>query len=311
MQAKGLFQGVRLTVFAPSRQWMTSQGEVDYALHEKALCALETLGFELRLTGSVWLEDRRFAGTDRERAADFVTALNLEGSDLLMALRGGWGAARMLSCLDWEAIPGEIPPLVGYSDITAINLALLARKNIVSWQGPTLRDLIDPDPLTLEGLEMVLGRRPFSLSWPARRFFGSERGEVSGVLWGGNLSVLTSLIGTPYFPSGVLASDNILFLEDVSESAYRIDRMLMQLELTGALRHTKAIVAGEFTGADQSCGWDGDFELFDALQDTAERSGVPVIDGLPFGHVHAKTSLPVGERVRLVYSGGGVTLERR
>lgn len=98
------------------------------------------------------------------------------------------------------------------------------------------------------------------------------------------------------------------FLEEVGEAAYRIDRFLMQLALTGILSQTRAIVLGHCTGADRACGWEGDFSLRDALADSVARTGVPIITGLPFGHTHSKVSLPVGARVRLMREGERVAL---
>lgn len=313
------FSGVKLTVMAPSRQWVTETGEVDLALHEKARAALDALGFSVTTLEGVYKEDRRFAGTDAERAADWMRALTEVEADMVIALRGGWGAARILPLLDWGKLAGtpegedvasrkEIP-LVGFSDFTAINLAMLAKTNRVTWQGPTLKDLIEPTELTLEGLQMALGRRPWEVTWQDATGYGAKEAlEIEGPLWGGNLTVLASLIGTPYFPKKEQIAGGILFLEEVGEAAYRIDRFLMQLALTGILSQTRAIVLGHCTGADRACGWEGDFSLRDALADSVARTGVPIITGLPFGHTHSKVSLPVGARVRLMREGERVAL---
>lgn len=319
---KPRFAGVHLTLVAPSRQWMTETGEIDYALHQKAQASLQELGFSVTTWGGVYLEDRRFAGTDAERAADWMAALTTpHACDLVMALRGGWGAARILPLLDWERLSSVIAideaardswlpvPLMGFSDFTAMNLALWSKTGRLTWQGPTLRDLIEPDELTLAGLEMALGRRPWKVAWEGATVYGGRDAfTLEGPIWGGNLTVLTSLIGTPYFPSVQQTAGGMLFIEEVGEAAYRLDRMLMQLSLSGALDGTRAILVGHCSGADRAYGWAGDFSLKDVLADTAARTGIPVITGLPFGHVHAKASLPVGCSVRLRYEDGTVSL---
>lgn len=186
------FSGVKLTVMAPSRQWVTETGEVNLlALHEKARAALDALGFSVTTLEGVYKEDRRFAGTDAERAADWMRALTEVEADMVIALRGGWGAARILPLLDWGKLAGtpegedvasrkEIP-LVGFSDFTAINLAMLAKTNRVTWQGPTLKDLIEPTELTLEGLQMALGRRPWEVTWQDATGYGAKEAlEIEG-----------------------------------------------------------------------------------------------------------------------------------
>ncbi len=303
------FSGVRLTVVAPSRQWQCADGSIDWATHERAMLALEALGFTVTMMGGAYLEDRRFAGCDSARASDLMAALTEVPADMVMALRGGWGAARILPLLDWEALAAHsatMPPLVGFSDFTALNLAFYAKLEQASWQGPTLKDLIEPAALTLEGLEMVLGRKSFSLAWSGAEALGcAERFSTTGTLWGGNLTVLCALLGSEYFPR---FSESILFIEDVGEAAYKIDRMLVALSLAGALRGVRAIVVGDCAGADRACAWAGDFSLAHALEDAQRREGIPIVTGLPFGHIHEKASLPFGARVTLTHERGRSSL---
>ena len=295
---KAVFVGLTLTVTAPSRQWVGPEGGIDWKLRRAAFDAAESLGFRIREMNGTAKETARFAGSDDVRARDLMCAATEIPSDLIMALRGGYGASRILDLLDWEALGASRVPMVGYSDFTAVSLALLARTGRVSWQGPTLRDLIGIDPLTLAGLETVLGRRALDVRWETD-FAG--RIDMTGVLWGGNLAVLASLAGTPYFPN---VDGGILFIEDIGESAYRIERMLLTLDMAGILRRQRAIVVGNMKGADRAVGWEGDFSLSDALGYMAGRTGLPVATGLPFGHIHAKCALPVGAEVRLTAAGG-------
>ena len=297
-----LFRGLTLAVTAPSRQWVTAKGGIDWLLRREAFASAEKLGFRLRELPSTYLEMARFAGSDQVRAQDFVSALTETDADLVMAMRGGYGAARLLDLIDWEALRGVTTPMVGFSDFTALNLAFYAKTGQVSWQGPTLRDLIQPEALTLEGLTTVLGQRPLDVSWTTQVI---QTLDVTGTLWGGNLAVLTSLVGTPYLSEH---DGDILFIEDVAEPAYRIERMLMTLRLAGILDKQKAVIVGDMQGADRPVGWDGDFSLAMALDYLADQTGIPFVTGLPFGHIHRKCSLPVGGRVRVTQKEGAIRI---
>ncbi len=307
------FEGKSLMICAPSRQWVTPTGEVDFALHHRAREAAEALGFEVFYQPGSFKLEARFAGDDKMRAQEFVRALETSGMDLVMALRGGYGAARLLAQLsesDWARIEASTTPIVGYSDFTAINLALLATVQKVSWHGPTLRDLIDPDPLTLKQLAMVMGLEAWEVDWtvtehrlesesertlPRSPAFKDDYQVITGPLWGGNLSVLTSLIGTPYFPP---IEGGILCLEDIAEPAYRVDRQLIQLYEAGILTKQACVVLGEFTGIDKASAWAEDFSSR-SVGETLIRLGVPFVTGCPMGHQKRKVSLPIGETVRL------------
>ena len=190
-----LFRGLTLAVIAPSRQWVTAKGGIDWLLRREAFASAEKLGFRLRELPSTYQEMARFAGSDQVRAQDFVSALTETDADLVMAMRGGYGAARLLDLIDWEALRGVTTPMVGFSDFTALNLAFYAKTGQVSWQGPTLRDLIQPEAVTLEGLTTVLGQRPLDVSWTTQVI---QTLDITGTLWGGNLAVLSSLVGPPY-----------------------------------------------------------------------------------------------------------------
>lgn len=293
-----MFAGCRMTVTAPSRQWLTREGRIDFAVHEACWAALERLGFTVSLLPTTGLETGRFAGSDAERARDLMAAACDKTADVMMAMRGGYGAARLLSLLDFDRLRQSDVPAVGFSDFTAINLALLAKTGRPSWQGPMGRDFIAGDPYTLSHFQAVTGHAPWAVDWSLERASGAL--EVQGTLWGGNLAVIMSLVGTPYMPQ---VSDGILFIEDIGESAYRIERMLLQLLQSGILSRQKALLVGSMSGADRPVAWDGDFCLADALDYIARESGVPVITGLPFGHTPRKASLPVGRRVSLGVDG--------
>lgn len=301
MRMEKPFAGKTLVVTAPSRQWVTPEGKIDWALRRRALAAAEDLGFAVREMAGSFEETARFAGDDDTRARDLMCAMTEVDGDLVMSLRGGYGAGRLLTLLDWHRLSSGRTPLVGYSDTTAITTALLAKTGRESWQGPTLRDLIDIDPLTEKGLKQVLGLEEFSVSWES----DAEPLTVEGALWGGNLAVLTSLLGSDFFPD---VSGGILFIEDVGEAAYRVERMLLTLANAGILARQKALIVGDLAGVDRATGWQGDFDSQMMLDFIRRRTGIPVITGLPFGHLHAKCSLPVGRFVRLEAGDGRVRL---
>lgn len=296
------FLGKTLIVTAPSRQWTTPEGRIDWTLRRKAFEAAETLGFDVREMQGTCEEIRRFAGDDRRRALDLMTAMTDVQGDLVMAMRGGYGAGRLLSMLDWNRLKNAATPLIGYSDTTALTLALLAKTGRESWQGPTLRDLIEPDPLTVDGVKQALGMASFHVAWTVEE---PAEMQVTGTLWGGNLAVLTSLLGSEYFPA---VTGGILFVEDIGESAYRVERMLLSLLHGGILQRQRALLIGDLAGVDRACGWKGDFDAATMLSFIRERAGIPILTGLPFGHIHAKCSLPVGREVALTVSRGQAVL---
>ena len=134
----------------------------------------------------------------------------------------------------------------------------------------------------------------------------TDDADAEGVLWGGNLAMIASLAGTPWMPQ---VENGILFIEDVAEPAYRIERMLLTLDMAGILRRQQAVVVCDLQGADRPAGWEGDFRLSHALDFMRARTGLPFVTGCPFGHLHRKLSLPVGMRVRLSSHEGRVSLE--
>lgn len=246
------------------------------------------------------------SGTDEERLADLNQALRSPENDAVWCLRGGYGTMRILDRVDWGALVERPRPLIGFSDNTALHLALHHR-GVVSFHGP--------HPATPEltefsraGLLRVLTRAepagvlplPDGGAARARTLVG---GRAEGPLVGGNLALLAALAGTPY---GVRAEGAVLFVEDVGEAAYRVDRMLSQLLLSGALDGVAGVVVGAFTESPDEEG------LPDAMEVIADRLGglgVPMASGFPFGHVEESWTLPLGVRARLDADAG--TLELR
>ena len=252
---------------------------------------------------SVFARDQRFAGPDQLRLNDLQRFAADPGVDLVLVARGGYGMARLLGQIDHAAIRARGAPIVGYSDFTAFHLAHLARGG-VSFAGPSALDfgVEAPNPFTVEHFFGVLNAPRYAieceLDGPAR--------VVQGRLWGGNLAVLVSLLGTPFMPR---VRDGILFVEDLNEPAYKIDRMFHQLAHAGVLQRQSALVIGDFEPVTPMPN-DNGFGLQAVLERVRELSDVPVYTGLPFGHVPRKLTLPVGAQATLsVRRGGRATLE--
>lgn len=277
---------------------------LDAARLNRGLDTLTALGFRIELDPALGARFQRFAGTDAERLAALYRAAE-SGCELVMASRGGYGLTRLLPLIDWARLCG--PVWVGHSDFTALALAGLPH-GLVSWNGPMLMydfGAETPDLGTLQhfdrtlagGLEVDFDVDPGS---PAEL-------NIGGRLWGGNLSVLVSLLGTPWWPE---VDDGLLWLEDVNETPYRIERMLLQLLAAGVLARQRAIVLGAFTDYRLSPLDDG-YDLPAVLALLRERLPVPVLTGLPFGHVPYKATLPNGWHATLQVANGKARLSGR
>ena len=245
------------------------------------------------------------AGTDEQRAADFNAALRSPDNDAIWCLRGGYGTMRIVDRIDWPALAERPRPLVGFSDNTALHLAAL-QHGVVSFHGPhpAVADLPAFSEDCLFRLLMVpspAGILPFPPgSRPGRALVG---GVAEGPLVGGNLALLAATVGTPFPPRGEGA---ILFLEEVGEPAYRVDRMLSQLRLAGVLEEVAGVAVGAFSESPDE-GVEGIPTPEEVLLDRLGDLGVPIVSGLPFGHIPQSWTLPLGVRARL--DAGAGTLE--
>ena len=260
-------------------------------------------GWRVQSGDSCFERHLRFAGPDELRSAElqrFATDRNL---DVVMAARGGYGLTRILDRLDFAAIRRAERFLVGYSDFTAFNLGYLAQVGGTSWQGPSSLDFAPeaPEAYTLEHFFAVLQGGRQSLEFAAEDCADCD---VRGTLWGGNLALVCALLGTPYMPR----TRGILFLEDVNEPAYCIERMLLQLAQAGVLGRQRAIVLGDFTPVPVQAN-DNGFGLAQVVAHVRAVCDTPIVTGLPFGHVPRKATLPVGKAARLWVADGRARLE--
>ncbi|EAA7337002.1 muramoyltetrapeptide carboxypeptidase [Salmonella enterica] len=251
---------------------------------------------------------QRFAGTDAERLADVNSLASLTSPDtIVMPVRGGYGASRLLDRIDWQALASrqQRDPLLicGHSDFTAIQAGLLAQANVITFSGPMLAANFGAETLntfTEQHFWLALRKAQFTVEWQG----DGPQCDVQGTLWGGNLAMLISLIGTPWMPT---IDKGILVLEDVNEHPFRVERMLLQLEYAGILNRQSAIVLGSFSGAAPN-EYDAGYSLESVYAFLRSRLSVPLITGLDFGHEQHTVTLPIGANATLKNTRQGTQL---
>ncbi|MCA0176775.1 MAG: LD-carboxypeptidase [Proteobacteria bacterium] len=290
--------GLALTLFSPSGVL------ADAARLRRARKRLQGWGFAVQVDEAASRKAQRFAGNDEERLAALHRIADA-APDVALATRGGYGLTRLLPAIDWARIRASIERgtrWVGYSDLTALQMGLLAHGGGDTWCGPlACDDFCHADRLDettagcfVEAMTGLLEGVGF------RTEAGLSGASARGTLWGGNLSVLCSLLGTPHLPR---IKGGVLLLEDVAEHPYRVERMLLQLAQAGILGAQKAVLLGAFSDWKPSP-LDKGYTLKTALaQVRAACPGVPFITGLPFGHVPTKICLPFGRRVQVEVDG--------
>jgi muramoyltetrapeptide carboxypeptidase len=289
----------------------------DRAAFRRGVKRLQALGHEVEIDPDALSVHQRFAGDDATRLAAISRAA-ASGADAALSSRGGYGLTRILDAIACRAIDKAIrngTEFIGQSDFTALQCALLAKTGGVTWAGPAVGDDFGAEAGADDIMEACFGDllsgQGEGAGWrlPARDAGASLPAalprNIRGVLWGGNLSVLVSLLGTPYFPS---IDKGVLFLEDVNEHPYRIERMLDQLFHAGVLARQKAVVLGQFTGIRPVPSYDRGFGMPTVVARLRERIKVPVLTGLPFGHVPTKVLLPVGAEVEIAVEGRDVLM---
>ncbi|APW01600.1 muramoyltetrapeptide carboxypeptidase [Salmonella enterica subsp. enterica serovar Rubislaw] len=251
---------------------------------------------------------QRFAGTDAERLADVNSLASLTSPDtIVMPVRGGYGASRLLDRIDWQALASrqQRNPLLicGHSDFTAIQAGLLAQANVITFSGPMLAANFGAETLntfTEQHFWLALRKAQFTVEWQG----DGPQCDEQGTLWGGNLAMLISLIGTPWMPT---IDKGILVLEDVNEHPFRVERMLLQLEYAGILNRQSAIVLGSFSGAAPN-EYDAGYSLESVYAFLRSRLSVPLITGLDFGHEQRTVTLPIGANATLKNTRQGTQL---
>ncbi|AVA33576.1 muramoyltetrapeptide carboxypeptidase [Cupriavidus metallidurans] len=251
----------------------------------------------------------RFGGTDAERLADLHAIGTGPARELTLAVRGGYGLGRLLDHIEFGRIAEQASasgtPIVGHSDFTAFQLAYLAKAGGVSFAGPML--LADfgeehVDSFMWRHFEGILRAPVHDIEVEAAQV--AAPATVEGTLWGGNLAMLCTLLGTPYMPN---IDGGILFLEDINEPPYRVERMLLQLLHAGVLARQQAIVLGDFSNY-RTTDYDNGYNMDAVFDYVREQLRIPVLTGLPFGHCPRKLTLPVGGNARLTARADGFVL---
>lgn len=293
-----LKRGDLVALFNPS-------GFADDALIQRATTNLEKLGFRVTHAAHLRASRGNAAGTIGQRLTDLHRLFDNREVRALWAARGGSGTAQLLPYVDYGLVRRNPKIVIGYSDITSLLLALYAKSGLVTFHGPVASSGFMP--FTLSHLEATLmeGRVNHVMGTAdehAKRALEEPNfvqrvlhgGNAEGLILGGNLSVLTSLIGTPYLPD---TRDSLLFLEEISEAPYRIDRMLTQLEQSGLLAQVRGAMLGVFVKCEPAPNEES-LVLSQALDDHFAARPIPGAYGLSFGHIASQWTLPIGVRAR-------------
>jgi muramoyltetrapeptide carboxypeptidase len=303
-----LARGSRIALVAPAGPLL----DRDDLVRAEALC--RALGYDPVLGSNTARHYGYFAGTDEERLSDLNGALRDSDVAAVWCIRGGYGVTRILEQVDFAALARHPKPLIGYSDITALLNAALRHAGIVTFHAPMAR--VAMPPFSRRHFERVLaspkppGRLdrlpapPDVLLPRENRIMTLCGGIAEGPLVGGNLSLIQCLVGTPYLPD---LDGAILFLEDVGEDLYRVDRMLAHLRMVGALQRLAGVAVGRFTELKRAMS-DGALGFDEVLATYLLPLGIPVACGFPVGHIDDQWTLPLGVRARLDADAGEVDL---
>ncbi len=291
-----------------TRLFASSNVGYDETRNEVALQRVACAGFKVQNPEIVSRQYLRFAGTDSQRASDLqnIATGAIAAPKLLLGVRGGYGASRILPMIDWATL-GRIMQergsiLAGFSDVTAIQCALLAKGGMSSLAGPMLYSEFgknNPDQIScrqfvaaLTSPKLVIEVDNANLTSPKLPMIlaNNESQTITGTIWGGNLSVVSALTGSEYLPR---IDGGIVFLEDVGEQTYRLERMLYELYLAGVFKRQQAIVFGSFSGTGEDS-YDKRFDVATVVRQLHQLTGLPIYSGLRFGHIAQKSSFPLG-----------------
>ncbi len=271
---------------------------------QRGLAYLVGQGFKLKLGHSVRRTHGYLAGSDEERASDFNRMLADPEVKAIFCIRGGYGTPRLLQRIDYGLAERHPKIVLGYSDLTALQLALFARAQLVSFSGPMVAvEMAEGlEPFTARALwdAVMQGESVLALGPANARLRCLKPGAAQGPLLGGCLSMLCALMGTPYLPD---LTGAILFIEDIGEEPYRIDRQLTQLKHAGVLHKLAGLAIGRF----EDCAPKGpapSLTLEEVFEEVLSDVDIPVVSGLPYGHLPKKRTIPVGVQARLDAHGG-------
>lgn len=283
---------------------VSPSGSIERERLRPGLSYLRNRGFRVRVGSAVYDRDRYLAGQDPDRAKDLNVMFADPEVRAVFVTRGGFGAARVLGLLDYEAIRKCPKPLVGFSDTTAIQLGIYGRTGLVSYSGVTLCGDVAASGMP-EATETSLWNALMCGRFEEMAGVAALRGRFAeGKLLGGCLSVIASLMGTGYMPD---TSGALLFLEDVNEAPYRVDRLLTQLRMAGVFDRVAGVVFGRFEGCEPEREEEGTVD--DVLRGFSSSVAVPVFRGLPYGHCAGRRVLPIGLRATVDGSRGTLQID--
>lgn len=294
-----LKEGDRIALVAPG-SYITEKELQD------SVANLSDLGFQVTFSEKLTLQNGYFSGTDQQRADDLMDMFEREDVDAIMCVRGGYGCARILPLLDYSVIKKHPKILIGYSDVTALLYGIFKKTGLITFHGPVATSTFNE--FSVSNFKRVLmtteARKKFFNANPAsdENVYGVKtivEGKAKGRLVGGNLSIMVSLIGTKY---DVDYSNKIIFIEEIGEEPYRIDRMLTQLIQSDKFKNASGVMMGIFSKCEpkvQDPSFSKSFSLMEVLMDRFSDMKIPVIYGMSFGHIKDKFTIPFGALAEL------------
>lgn len=308
IKPKRLKEGDRIALVAPGSY--ISESELQDSVKN-----LSDLGFQVTFSERLTLQNGYFSGTDAQRAEDLMEMFEREDVDAIMCVRGGYGCARILPLLDYNIIRKNPKILIGYSDVTALLYGIFKKTGLITFHGPVATSTFNE--FSVNNFKGVLmnpqsNKKLFNTNPPSdENIYGVQtlvEGKAKGRLIGGNLSIMVSLIGTKY---DVDYSNKIIFIEEIGEEPYRIDRMLTQLIQADKFKKAAGIMMGIFSKCEpkeKDPSFSKSFSLMEVLKDRFSGFKIPVIYGMSFGHVKDKFTIPFGALAELDTSEQSFTL---
>ena len=281
-------------------------GLVDPEAHGRSVAYFQSRGHLVIVAPNVSAQWRYFAGSDQERIDGFHQLLADPAIDVLMAARGGYGLTRLLPRIDFTALAATDKIIVGFSDLTAFSLAALTKARLVTFAGPMAAVDFgngDVSPFMEKNFWPLLAGSTHDVASVASDHRYPPQ-TIEGPVWGGNLSLLTHLAGTPYMPD---IDGGILFVEELAEEPYAVERLFYQLYHAGILQRQRALILADFDECKPASGR-YPYSMGEVVESLRALLNIPVLTGLPFGHLREKITLPIGGQARLNIGEGGCSL---
>ena len=286
---------------------VSPSGNVSPAYVNKAKDILEEWGLIVSISENALRETGRFSGFIEQRLADLQAAMDNPDVKLIFCSRGGYGAVHLLDRINFTSIKDNPKWLIGFSDITALHAALQSH-GVMSIHGPMAKHFSDEGAANLSVLytKAAVSGKDLNYTIPVEYPFLNRLGKATGTLFGGNLSVYTSLLGSNYIN---IPRNGILFLEDIGEEPYRIDRMIYQLKIAGVFNKIKGLIIGQFTEYEEDNRMYG--TLYDSILSAVKEFDFPVCFGFPVGHTRINLPIVMGGKATLTIKKDTVLLKQR